>query len=77
MAKGFTVKAKNPKPKKAAPKPEFDYVKAKEMIKGKTVVFCLPGRGVSYQFLKVSYLFVLIWYKVVQVYKSVKIIHQW
>ena len=29
MAKGFTVKAKNPKPKKAAPKPEFDYVKAK------------------------------------------------
>jgi len=52
MAKGFTVKAKNPKPKKAAPKPEFDYVKAKEMIKGKTVVFCLPGRGVSYQFLK-------------------------
>ena len=52
MAKGFTVKAKNPKPKKAAPKPEFDYAKAKEMIKGKTVVFCLPGRGVSYQFLK-------------------------
>ena len=52
MANGFTVKAKNPKPKKAAPKPEFDYVKAKEMIKGKTVVFCLPGRGVSYQFLK-------------------------
>ena len=41
MAKGFTVKAKNPKPKKAAPKPEFDYAKAKEMIKGKTVVFCL------------------------------------
>ena len=39
MAKGFTVKAKNPKPKKAAPKPEFDYAKAKEMIKGKTVVF--------------------------------------
>ena len=35
MAKGFTVKAKNPKPKKAAPKPEFDYAKAKEMIKGR------------------------------------------
>ena len=52
MAKGFTVKAKNPKPKKAAKPPEFDYAKAKEMIKGKTVVFCLPGRGVSYQFLK-------------------------
>jgi len=51
MAKGFTVKAKSPK-KKAATVPEFDYVKAKEMIKGKTVVFCLPGRGVSYTFLK-------------------------
>ena len=50
MAKGFTVKAKNPVKKKSAP--EFDYAKAKEMIKGKTVVFCLPGRGVSYTFLK-------------------------
>ena len=53
MAKGFTVKAKNPKPKKAANvAPQYDYAKAKEMIRGKTVVFCLPGRGVSYQFLK-------------------------
>ena len=52
MAKGFTVKAKNPKPKKATAAPQYDYAKAKEMIKGKTVVFCLPGRGVSYQFLK-------------------------
>ena len=53
MAKGFIVKAKNPKPKKAASAaPQYDYAKAKEMIKGKTVVFCLPGRGVSYQFLK-------------------------
>ena len=52
MAKGFTVKAKNPVKKKAEKPPEFDYAKAKEMIKGKTVVFCLPGRGVSYQFLK-------------------------
>ena len=42
MAKGFTVKAKNPKPKKAASAaPQYDYAKAKEMIKGKTVVFCL------------------------------------
>ena len=48
MAKGFTVKAKSPVKKKAEKPPEFDYVKAKEMIKGKTVVFCLPGRGVSY-----------------------------
>ena len=52
MAKGFTVKAKSPVKKKAEKPPEFDYAKAKEMIKGKTVVFCLPGRGVSYQFLK-------------------------
>ena len=52
MAKGFTVKAKNPVKKKAVAAPEFDYAKAKEMIKGKTVVFCLPGRGVSYNFLK-------------------------
>ena len=42
MAKGFTVKANNPKPKKAASAPQYDYAKAKEMIKGKTVVFCLP-----------------------------------
>ena len=48
MAKGFTVKAKTP----ATKAPEWDYAKAKEMIKGKTVVFCLPGRGVSYTFLK-------------------------
>ena len=53
MAKGFTVKAKNPKPKKTAnAAPQYDYAKAKEMIKGKTVVFCLPGRGVSYTLLK-------------------------
>ena len=44
MAKGFTVKAKSPVKKKAEKPPEFDYAKAKEMIKGKTVVFCLPGR---------------------------------
>ena len=49
MAKGFTVKAKTPKtPKKA----EWDYDRAKEIIKGKAIVFCLPGRGVSYVFLK-------------------------
>ena len=50
MAKGFTVKAKNPKKAKAPTNaaPQYDYAKAKEMIKGKTVVFCLPGRGVSY-----------------------------
>ena len=49
MAKGFTVKAKRPAAKKA---PEWDYERAKELIKGKKVVFCLPGRGVSYVYLK-------------------------
>ena len=52
MAKGFTVKAKSPVAKKAAAKPEWDYDKARELIRGKSVVFCLPGRGVSYTFLK-------------------------
>ena len=51
MAKGFTVKAKTPvksKPKKE----EWDYALARALVKGKTIVFCLPGRGVSYNFLK-------------------------
>ena len=51
MAKGFTVKAKPPSAS-SKKEPEFDIDKAKEMVKGKSVVFCLPGRGVSYQFLK-------------------------
>ena len=50
MAKGFTVKANAPT---RSDKPaEWDYEKAREMIKGKAIVFCLPGRGVSYTFLK-------------------------
>ena len=52
MAKGFTVKADVPKKKKAASVDTFNINEAKELIKGKTVVFCLPGRGVSYIFLK-------------------------
>ena len=52
MAKGFTVKSAAAKAKKEAKAPEWDYDKAKSMVKGKTVVFCLPGRGVSYTFLK-------------------------
>ena len=51
MAKGFTIKANTPKKKKAK-EPEWDYNKARELVAGKTVVFCLPGRGVSYTFLK-------------------------
>ena len=49
MAKGFTVKAKSPVAKKA---PEWDYNLARQLVRGKTIVFCLPGRGVSYNFLK-------------------------
>ena len=52
MAKGFTVKAKTPV--KETQTPEWDYEYAKELIKGKSVVFCLPGRGVSYTYLKNS-----------------------
>ena len=52
MAKGFTVKSAAAKAKKEAKAPEWDYDKAKQMIAGKTVVLCLPGRGVSYTFLK-------------------------
>ena len=50
MAKGFTVKAKSPVTKKE--NSEWDYEKAREMIRGKSIVFCLPGRGVSYTYLK-------------------------
>ena len=49
MSKGFTVKAKTPPAKK---KEEWDIAAIKERMKGKTIVFCLPGRGVSYIFLK-------------------------
>ena len=51
MAKGFTVKAKSPAATKEA-KPEWDFNAIKERMRGKTIVFCLPGRGVSYVFLK-------------------------
>ena len=49
MAKGFTVKADLPKKKNID---EFDIAECRKLIRGKTIVFCLPGRGVSYQFLK-------------------------
>ena len=52
MAKGFKVKPKTPVQKE----PEWDYELAKQLIRGKKIVFCLPGRGVSYVYLKtVSY----------------------
>ena len=43
MAKGFTVKANAPKKKSADA--EFDIAAIKERMKGKKIVFCLPGRG--------------------------------
>ena len=67
MAKGFTVKAKKPAAKKA---PEWDYERAKELIKGKKVVFCLPGRGVSYVYLKN---FVQLCFDIVQCGASIQI----
>ena len=48
MAKGFKVKPKAPVQKE----PDWDYELAKALIKGKKIVFCLPGRGVSYTYLK-------------------------
>ena len=50
MAKGFTVKASTPK--KKAEGPEWDYEAIKERMRGKAIVFCLPGRGCSYTFMK-------------------------
>ena len=38
MAKGFTVKAKNPK-KTTPKKPEWDYNLARGLVKGKTIVY--------------------------------------
>ena len=67
MAKGFTVKAKTPSTQK---KPEWDYDKARELVKGKSIVFCLPGRGVSFTFLKA---FVQLCFDIVQCGGSIQI----
>ena len=48
MAKGFKVIPKETPTKKE----EWDYAKIKQRVKGKQIVFCLPGRGCSYTFLK-------------------------
>ena len=50
MEKGFTVKASSPKVKKKEGA-EWDIDAIKQRMKGKAIVFCLPGRGVSYSFL--------------------------
>ena len=66
MAKGFTVKAKNPNLENI----EWDYEKIKERMKGKSIVFCLPGRGCSFTFLKA---FVQLCFDVVQNGMSIQI----
>jgi hypothetical protein len=48
MAKGFTVKAAAPVVKTEG----WDYEAIKERMRGKAIVFCLPGRGCSFTFLK-------------------------
>ena len=68
MAKGFTVKAKAPTVGQS--QQEWDYDLAKEMIRGKSVVFCLPGRGVSYTYLKS---FVQLCFDIVQSGASIQI----
>ena len=50
MAKGFTVKTVPPK--KKTPDVGWDIDAIKQRMQGKKIVFCLPGRGCSYVFLK-------------------------
>src|SRR6056300_2111939 len=48
MAKGFKVQAATP----TAPADDFNIEACREDIRGKKIVFCLPGRGCSFTFLK-------------------------
>ena len=48
MAKGFTVKANAPTKKKE----EWDIEAIKERMRRMAIVFCRPGRGCSFTFLK-------------------------
>ena len=53
MAKGFKVVTTPPaKSGKAEKSNEFSIEAARELVKGKTFIFCLPGRTVSYVYLK-------------------------
>jgi hypothetical protein len=72
MAKGFTVKAALPKLEEQGNKnpDELNIDIARQMIRGKTFVFCLPGRGVSYTFLKN---FVQLCFEIVQNGASIQI----
>jgi len=68
MAKGFTVKAKTPVNENS--RDDFDIQAARELVRGKTIVFCLPGRGCSYIFLKA---FVQLCFDLVQAGASIQI----
>ena len=70
MAKGFTVKAKAPVAEKKA---DWDYDAIKDRMRGKKIVFCLPGRGCSYTFLKN---FVQMCFDLVQNQMSIQISHR-
>ena len=56
--KGFTVKSKLPEQPvqagKTAEEIEMERIvsEGREALRGKTIVFCLPGRNVSYTYLK-------------------------
>lgn len=54
MARGFTVKSKKEDSENTSlgKLTENDIQRAREMIRGKKIVFCLPGRGCSFTFLK-------------------------
>lgn len=52
MSKGFTVKAKKVEDSEEDTNKLFNKEEVLEKIRGKSIVFCLPGRGVSYTFLK-------------------------
>ena len=66
MAKGFKVQAAAP----SVPKDDFDLDRCRSEIKGKKIVFCLPGRGCSYTFLKN---FVQLCFDIVQAGGSIQI----
>jgi hypothetical protein len=54
MAKGFTVKAKAPEVQSLTEEEQIQKIieEGREMLRGKNLTFCLPGRMVSYTFLK-------------------------
>jgi len=68
MSKGFTIKANASTTKRVVD--EFNLEEAKAMVKGKSIVFCLPGRGCSYIFLKA---FVQLCFDLVQAGASIQI----